>query len=214
MTKIYVFDFSNFSNFSNIENDTPYFSFLTKKEQECALQKKNQLIKRQYIYSRVLLRYVVVINGFQYGEIIKNENGKPYFKKMPFFNISHSGNVVSVAISDKEVGVDVQKETTISKNVMDKFFSKTEKEYIKIGEITADALWCVKESIFKYDGTGIVSDINGAEIFIKDGNIDIKNRGELYIKNICKNGYHISVCSEDSDINFIFLEEKDIRILN
>ena len=206
MTKVYVFDFSNFSN---IENDTLYFSFLTQTEKECALQKKNELIKRQYIYSRVLLKYVVSINGFQYGEMIKNKNGKPYFKETPFFNISHSGNIVAVAISDKEVGVDVQKETVVSKQVMDNFFSEEEREYIKKGEITADALWCVKESIFKYYGTGIVSDINMAEILIEKGNIILKNKIGLFIKNICKNGYCISVCAEESgtrDIEFIFLQ--------
>ena len=210
MTKVYVFDFSNFSN---IENDTLYFSFLTQTEKECAKKKKNELIKRQYIYSRVLLKYVISVNGFQYGEMTKNKNGKPYFEGAPFFNISHSGNIVAVAISDKEVGVDVQKETVVSKKVMDKFFSEEEREYIKKGEITAASLWSVKESIFKYNGTGIVSDINMPEILIEKGNIILKNKIGLFVKNICKNGYYISVCAEESgtrDIEFIFLQKEEL----
>ncbi len=204
MTKLYIF------NFSQEKNGTLYFSYLGKEEQKKAKVKKNQLIKEQYIYSRLLLRYAVSDNGFEYGNIIKNEKGKPYFKTLfPYFNISHSGNFVAVAISDKEVGVDIQKQRNISTAVFDKMFSEKEKEYIRNGEISASALWSIKESIFKYYGMGITFDINN-KILFKDGNIKVENHDNLVIKIIFGEEYFLSVCSEEENIEFVFLDSKDL----
>ena len=38
-----------------------------------------------------------------------SENGKPYIENEKFFNISNSGDVFCIAVSDVPVGVDVQK---------------------------------------------------------------------------------------------------------
>ena len=42
-------------------------------------------------------------------QLIINENGNPFLKAgEPFFNLSHSGNYVVLAIADCEIGVDIE----------------------------------------------------------------------------------------------------------
>ncbi len=62
------------------------------------------------------------------GEIKKNKFGKPYIEGLPIkFNISHTDGAIAVALSDSEVGVDIQRTDIrkISNRVMRRFFGDT-----------------------------------------------------------------------------------------
>ncbi len=62
------------------------------------------------------------------GEIKKNKFGKPYIEGLPIkFNISHTDGAIAVALSDSEVGVDIQRTDIrkISDRVMRRFFGDT-----------------------------------------------------------------------------------------
>ena len=57
----------------------------------------------------LLLSAEQIESGNGAGEVLQNENGKPYILNAPFeFNISHSKNVVVLATNDQPVGIDVQ----------------------------------------------------------------------------------------------------------
>ena len=95
---------------------------------------------------------------FNYGR-----NGKPYFQDYPFyFNLSHSGEYVFCAISDREVGVDIQQFRPVEEvRLTRRFFSEEEQ---KILERCLDReerrklfyrLWTRKEAYGKLTGEGI-----------------------------------------------------------
>ena len=104
-----------------------------------------------------------------------NKYGKPYIDGM-YFNISHSNNMIAIAISDNEVGIDIEAESNFIRQLDSKYFSKwlSENELIEFN-LANDKLhflaktWTKKEAILKFKGIGIQ---NYKELKNIDGNTD------------------------------------------
>lgn len=94
-------------------------------------------------------------------EIYIDENGKGRIENRDnlFFNISHSKDYVVLALSDEEVGIDIQEIKPLKANVPKRFFTDLDNEYIdkseegKIERFTQ--VWSAKESFAKLTGNGI-----------------------------------------------------------
>lgn len=94
-------------------------------------------------------------------EIYIDENGKGRIENRDnlFFNISHSKDYVVLALSDEEVGIDIQEIKPLKANVPKRFFTDTDNEYIdrsedgRIERFTQ--VWSAKESFAKLTGNGI-----------------------------------------------------------
>lgn len=97
-----------------------------------------------------------------------NSQGKPYVENYNiFFNISHSHNMVICGISEKEIGVDIEKIRPVNLNVakkvcleneLDYIFGKNNRDYNSDSEIYIKRffeIWTGKEAYFKCTGTGI-----------------------------------------------------------
>lgn len=94
--------------------------------------------------------------GFS-GEFERTENGKPYAGGTAFFNISHSGSFAAIAVSDCEVGVDIERIRNVNLGIAEKF-SGGEREYIQSAENPQKAffeIWTAKEAYLKKCGTGL-----------------------------------------------------------
>ncbi len=110
--------------------------------------------KTQSIAAGLLLRYV-------FGENAKNitaaKHGKPFLPDGPEFNISHSGNLVVLAVSKNAVGIDAEFPTDYSEAVAKRCFTQGEQLWLKEqGENGAFyRLWTGKESIMKVTGLGL-----------------------------------------------------------
>ncbi len=192
MTKLYFYDFGSVQNFEK------YFSYLDENEISLALQKKNALVRKQYVFSRLLLKHALSENGFEFGNIIKTEKGKPYFESgFPFFSISHSDTAVVVAVSNKEVGCDIQIKKGICDSVSERYFEENEKSDVLKNGLDFINLWSIKESIFKYDGSGIPLNPKDTMIEIEKGEIKVKGRKNLIIKDFSSEKYCIHVCCEE-----------------
>lgn len=92
--------------------------------------------------------------------IVKNEWGKPFFsdRSLPFFNWSHSGDWVFLAISDSDVGADIEVAKNRSRylDIADRFFSKEEAEAVhRGGEDVFFLLWTIREAALKLSGRGL-----------------------------------------------------------
>ena len=117
-----------------------------------------------------------------------SKQGKPYLIKFlnVHFNISHSGDYVVCAISDKPVGVDIQKISEYNPNVAERVFN--EKELIQIENSLDKAseftkLWTQKEAVLKMYGTGIANgDIKNC---LNNHNVQSK-RLEDYWVSVCE----------------------------
>ena len=68
--------------------------------------------------------------------IAVDENGKGSIENREglFFNISHSKDYVVLALSDKEVGIDIQEIKPLKANVPKRFFTDLDNEYIDQNE--------------------------------------------------------------------------------
>ncbi len=121
---------------------------------------KNTKKKMRKIYlaknssSKVLLDEVLRLNGIFDYELEYNGCGKPYLVGNPvFFNLSHSGEYTACAISDKEIGIDIQK-ICFKKRAMQKVCTPEELAQIKTAE-DFTRIWAIKESYAKAKGIGI-----------------------------------------------------------
>ena len=86
--------------------------------------------------------------------IICGENGKPYLKSGEFFfNISDCDGQLVCAVSDKEIGIDIQK-ICEKPRVARKICQPQELEQIKTPE-DFTRIWTLKEAFVKANGAGL-----------------------------------------------------------
>ncbi|MBD3314987.1 MAG: 4'-phosphopantetheinyl transferase superfamily protein [Chitinivibrionales bacterium] len=99
--------------------------------------------------------------AFSSISLIYNEYGKPLLKNHPdiHFNLSHSGNWVACALSDKPVGVDVEAKKKINLSLAKRFFSPEEYGFITENPEESNdrffRIWVLKESYIKAIGMGL-----------------------------------------------------------
>ncbi len=111
--------------------------------------------------------------------ITRNENGKPYLNNINdiYFNISHSDKYLVIAISNKKIGVDIEKIKKYNAKINDilNIKPKNDEEFFKY--------WTKKEALIKLKGLAL-KDMN---------NID-ENNVKFYIK---KYKSHIITVAEE-----------------
>lgn len=113
--------------------------------------------------------------------IIKTEKyGKAYISNFEdiHFNVSHSNNMISCAISDRPVGTDIEyNDPQIDLNIAKQYFFNSEYENIMKSPNPPDEFfryWVLKESYMKYTGLGFNLSLNSFEI-LKGKEIKLKN---------------------------------------
>lgn len=82
------------------------------------------------------------------------------------FNVSHSGDMVMIAIGNQSLGIDIEfmDEDLKYDRIYDKVFSKTEIEFIEKSHNKSEAfylLWTRKEALLKGSGKGIDDSLTG-----------------------------------------------------
>lgn len=133
-------------------------------------------------------------------KFLKNEFGKPYAENLPVhFSISHSGDIVVCAVSDKETGIDIEKIRPINNKVAEKFATEKELEYISSSENGFFEIWTLKEAYFKCIGTGLGSDIKNVSFGITpSGIVCSDSRYTLSFYNAEEN-YVCAICQKTAD---------------
>jgi 4'-phosphopantetheinyl transferase len=98
--------------------------------------------------------------SYAYGE-----NGKPYFQDAPElrFSLSHSGEAVMLAVSDAEIGCDVERIRHADERLMKRVAAPEEYETLTTCAGSArderfTRLWVAKESVLKAGGEGLLVD--------------------------------------------------------
>ena len=171
-----------------------YFRFLLEhvnaEQKEKALRFANEVDQIRSLLSSYLK------NLLSEEELLKNENGKPYFANGPYFNISHSGRYVLMAVSTSEVGVDIEEIKYKDMSSLVRIFNEAEAKMIK-EHSDFYYLWCAKESLIKCMGlsVGKVREIpslplNGLKTY---KGIDYQCQSFIYDKHI------VSVTREGSE---------------
>lgn len=140
-------------------------------------------------------------------EIVRDEMGKPYLKNNAiFFNVSHSGEYLAIAVSDGPVGIDIQKGRNIREGMYRRVVRQEEQALIG-RERQRDflRLWTLKESFVKAEGKGLRIPMK-EYFFVKEKDryfVNYHGQKALWTFNIEEEllkDYFISVCGLEQDV--------------
>lgn len=166
-------------------------------------EKKNASLAAGVILPLALKKYGIT------GEV-RVENGlweKPRLisPQGVFFNLSHSGEWTVIALSDSEVGVDIQQIKRVDMRLAKRFFS--EKECAQLADAGDGAtelfyrLWTVKEAYLKALGTGLNRPLNSFSVRVTVGGakIEDKENGEGWLASEldCFDGYKLACVARE-----------------
>ena len=141
-------------------------------------------------------------------DIAADENGKPRLRDGGlFFSLSHSGDVALCAVSDQELGADIQEQKPFNERLARRFFTVEELAYILASpdrDYTFSQVWALKESYIKAVGLGLKLPLDSFSLDFEKG---IAVRGEAWkLWHRCVNGCHLAVCSLSDEAPEIFRE--------
>lgn len=128
------------------------------------------------------------------GEILYSRYGKPYKNEKPYFNVAHSGNLVIIATSEKEVGIDIELVKEYKQTLKLRAFNEEIGNKIKTN-LDFYSYWTRKESLGKCVGTGLIWPVK--DIPCEEGVVKYLNH-DFYIKtNMLTEKYVLSICSTE-----------------
>ncbi len=163
------------------------------------------MLKLYYTFNAVssrefLLKILEQYCGVTEPVLVYNQRGKPYLQdNRVYFSLSHSQTLTAVAVSDKKVGLDVEKvKKDNHAHVLSRLSDAEKQEILTDKDFFKN--WTAKESYIKYRGETLaalyykLTFIKG-KLFLKDQPVAVNlQNGEL------KNGEYIySVCSETEE---------------
>ncbi len=136
--------------------------------------------------------YAKIFNKKLYDYTIqRDDNNKPFISPTQvYFNISHSHEYTLIAMSDSEVGIDIQYHKPIDyQAVQDRFFgdstkANTKKEFYN--------LWTAKEALIKRENLCFYDGLKTEVTDLGIDNIDILEK------------YSVAIKSDDNDYIFKF----------
>ncbi|MDR3696120.1 4'-phosphopantetheinyl transferase superfamily protein [Mucilaginibacter sp.] len=146
-------------------------------------------------------------------EIKTGENKKPYIKDSPlFYNLSHSGDWIILAVSDSAIGIDTEmvSSTFGFSDVINEYFSPEESRFINEEKSTERffMLWTRKEALAKATGKGLDDDLKfipslDGQHYLK-GNILSSSNNWTINSFLLDNNYFASAATSDKtgDLGF------------
>ena len=156
---------------------------------------KSDIDKKLGLYADLLVRAAIhqdlnienndiVFGVDSYGKPLL-ENNRDYR-----FNISHTHNMIAVAISNNPVGVDVEKIRESDHRIEKRFFAEHELKYIYKSQDNTNErffeIWTKKEAYIKYTGKGLSVPLYSFDVTDKSLSVHFYTvRYGKYIINIC-----------------------------
>lgn len=177
-------------NLNNVSETELYkwFEEMSKSRKEDVLRLKNDSKRASKIAADHICRKAISeFCGIDTNEIVfeKGEFGKPFAAGLDVhFSISHSQDLVICAVSEKEIGIDVEKIRDIRLDAVKRFACETEIEYIADNTERFFEIWTLKEAYFKCIGTGLGSDIKKVS-FCKNDNGFVCSENGFSITKLC-----------------------------
>lgn len=184
MNKITIY----YLNTEDIKNNEEYIISSISKER---LEKANKhIIHDDYLLS--IGGSYLIYQHLGEKTIHLTKNGKPYMDNV-YFSISHSKEMVAIAISDKPIGLDIEYIRPLLMDITSTIATKEEQESIHNNE-DLFKLWCLKESLSKCIGIGLNQGVKN--LTAKEGIYQYNDK--IYVgKTTTYNGYQIAVTIKD-----------------
>lgn len=146
-------------------------SYLTEEEIIKSKDYKSEIAKINYLVSREILNLSLtglLEKGINDLIVKRDKNNKPYLENTIGlkFNISHTEGLVLLAISKREVGIDVEKINFKFefKDILENCFTRDEIINIDNNIISFYRYWTAKEAYLKCDGIGLIRNLKEIEI--------------------------------------------------
>ncbi|HAK58356.1 MAG TPA: hypothetical protein DCP06_05195 [Lachnospiraceae bacterium] len=163
--------------------------------------------KRLVLGAGIITEKCLDYAGKPEAPITVTDAGKPTVDGL-YFNISHTSHMVVGAVSDKEVGVDIEHIRSFDKPLLKRAFTENERasaEEKKTRDAYFTRLWTIKESVMKWYGLGLSLDPGHIEITREDKDIrvslidkpELPDPSLLHFTLYEHLGYLITVCSCD-----------------
>lgn len=121
-----------------------------------------------------------------------NSFGKIYLNEISvYISLTHSKGYFAFAISNEEIGLDIEK---IRNNINERIIERISKEKIKKDEIIK--IWTIKESYLKYLGIGITTDLKN--VVFDEENVSLNSLMVAKYQNFnIDEMYELTVCSKN-----------------
>lgn len=204
------------------------FPRLPRKEQEFLQKRRNEKAFAEGLLARGLLLYGLKKehNLNVLPEIVRDENGKPYFRDCPdiSFNLSHTSGWIMAALSSTSVGVDIQTRIPYRETLLRGIVHENERallvseksssvrngipEAYAIPSLTP--LWCLKEAFLKYTGEGIrrpLRELDFSSVLLRE-----TDRYEgVFCRFFQNESYSFAVIQETWPEDTVYINRKDLE---
>ena len=129
--------------------------------------------------------------NIRYGDLVRNDYGKPMAVGDYYFNISHSKNYWCLGIHNSKIGVDIEKRRSINERMRRRILSEGEDPYR--GELLNT--WVLKEAYVKMLGVGLSLDLRKILIsdILKSCRIEDYSTDEYVCYAVCSGGKHAMI---------------------
>lgn len=130
--------------------------------------------KKLGLYSDLLIRFAIHQDlNIENCDISFGTNfyGKPFLNNNQsfYFNISHTHNMIAVAISNNPVGIDIENLKNANIGIAKRYFNADEIEYINVYSQDANKrfieIWTKKEAYLKFLGVGLNKSLKSFNVF-------------------------------------------------
>ena len=155
--------------------------------------------KRLCLGAGIVMEAALAYAGCQDRKIVITPQGKPTVEGC-YFNLSDAGEVAVCAVSDREVGIDIERPRELKDALIERAFTPAE---IRAADGDRDffiRLWTIKESVMKWYGLGLSLmpehiDIVEDRVVIEGGPTLTGSPDDLRFTGFRYEDYHITVCS-------------------
>ena len=144
---------------------------------------KSEKRKKEFLACRILLNYFNKNLKISYSK-----NGSPNLSNHQCISVSHSGDLVCIIISDKKIGIDIEKISDKSIQLKEKFINS---HHTKLNKEKSTLIWCIKEAIYKFHKIGNVD--FKEDISITDFRLDECGKIDVSFKNHTLKAYYFKV---------------------
>ena len=187
------------------------------------LEKSSRFYHREdaqrYLLARIICRLLLAAyNDLDPSTIVfqKGSFEKPYIKnenqlQIPYFNWSHAHNLLVVAISTLEVGIDVEQIRDFDfESVAAATFTNAEQKFLSTSEKNPEdffMLWTRKEAVVKATGIGLNDELKQFQVLDGKNQLeDSRAHAGVVLQNcslITEDEYMLSICSLSEKIPVI-----------
>ena len=195
--------------------DSDWTPYLSEERKRAAARRRQTDARQQYLGAEALVNRALEIVGADVrlpARFVRTPYGKPYLETQCgfFVNWSHSGEYAVCAVSDLEVGIDIQEmsktpgERLIRRILRPSEYEEWEREPREKQTETFYRYWTAKESFLKMKGTGFYAPLDSFAVRLRGDGASVREL-EGNTEYVCRflpfedPGYLAAVCGEDME---------------